>query len=146
MQKNHFSKEQIKEHSILYLMLNFPNVVKSRIEELTSISFSIDIYNDLRNEIVKFNLSDVENKNKQFVPNENLKLLIEEIEKNSTLKNIILKKDENEKVEILDELLEELKEENHMKKIKVLESEVAKNLDESSFSELIKLKNQLNRE
>jgi DNA primase len=146
MQKNHFSKEQIKEHSILYLMLYFPNVVKSRIEELTSISFSIDIYNDLRNEIVKFNLSDVENKNKQFVPNENLKLLIEEIEKNSTLKNIILKKDENEKVEILDELLEELKEENHMKKIKVLESEVAKNLDESSFSELIKLKNQLNRE
>ena len=145
-QKNHFSKEQIKEHSILYFMLKFPRTVKTRIEELTSLIFSTDIHNDLKDELIKFNLSEVENKDQQFLANENLKLLIEEVEKNSTLKNIILKKDEHEKVEILDELLEELKEENHIKKIKVLESEVAKNLDESSFSELIKLKNQLNRE
>ena len=35
---------------------------------------------------------------------------------------------------------------NHLKKIEFLESKVAKNLDETSYSELIKLKTQLNRD
>ena len=42
------------------------------------------------------------------------------------------------------DLIEELK--WHLKQIEFLENKVAKNLDESSYSELIKLKSQLNRE
>ena len=38
----------------------------------------------------------------------------------------------------------ELKEMNHLKRIEFLESKVVENLDESSYSELIKLKTQLN--
>ena len=55
-------------------------------------------------------------------------------------------KNPQEKEEIIDELLEDLKEMNQIKKIQFLESKIAKNLDENSYSELIKLKNQLNRE
>ena len=69
-----------------------------------------------------------------------------EIEKNTNLKNILLKKKDEEREEILSDLIEELQEMNHLKQIEFLENKVAKNLDESSYSELIKLKNQLNRE
>ena len=69
-----------------------------------------------------------------------------EIEKNTNLKNILLKKDEEEREEILNDLIEELKKMNQLKQIEFLEIKVAKNLDERSYSELIKLKSQLNRE
>ena len=73
------------------------------------------------------------------------KELINEIEKNSNLLNMI-KKNDLEKVEILDELILDLKEINQLKKIDSLESKFAQNMDESSYSELIKLKSQLNRD
>ena len=69
-----------------------------------------------------------------------------EIEKNTNLKNILLKKNEEEREEILSDLIEELKEMNRLKQIEFLENKVAKNSDESSYSELIKLKSQLNRD
>ena len=56
------------------------------------------------------------------------------------------KKSHNEKTELLEELLEDLKEMNHLKKIQFLENKVAENLDEGSYSELLKLKSQINRE
>ena len=62
------------------------------------------------------------------------------------MKNILLKKDNEEINEILNDLIDELKEMNHLKQIEFLENKVAKNLDEGSYSELIKLKSQLNRE
>ena len=44
------------------------------------------------------------------------------------------------------ELIEEHKEQNNLKKIESLEQKLINNLDENSYSELIKLKSQLNRE
>ena len=60
------------------------------------------------------------------------------------LKNIINKKNNEEKVEFIDELLQDMKLMNQLKKIEYLERKVANNLDENSYSELIRLKNQLN--
>ena len=51
---------------------------------------------------------------------------------------------ENEISELIEELLLDLKEMNHLKKIQSLENKLSKNLDESSYNELMKLKNQLN--
>ena len=62
------------------------------------------------------------------------------------MKNILLKKNDDDREEILSDLIEELKEMNHLKQIEFLENKVAKNLDEGTYSELIKLKSQLNRE
>ena len=72
--------------------------------------------------------------------------MIDLIEKNSSIKNIIYKKNEKEREILLIELIEELKEINQLKKIEYLESKVSKNLDEGLYSELIKLKSQLNRD
>ena len=55
-------------------------------------------------------------------------------------------KSEKEILELLDELVIDLKEQNNLKKIESLEKKLINNLDENSYSELIKLKSQLNRE
>ena len=72
--------------------------------------------------------------------------LINEIHENSSIKIILQSKDDNSILELFQELLIELKELNNLKKIESLEKKLINNLDESSYSELIKLKSQLNRE
>ena len=72
--------------------------------------------------------------------------IINEINKNINFKNILNKKNDLEIEELFVELINELKEMNHLKQIEFLENKVAKNLDESSYSELLKLKSQLNRD
>ena len=47
---------------------------------------------------------------------------------------------------MLDELIIDFKEQDNLKKIESLEKKLINNLDESSYSELIRLKNQINRE
>ena len=65
---------------------------------------------------------------------------------NSNVQLIILDKSENEILDLLDELILDLKEQNNLRKIENLEKKLINNLDENSYSELIKLKSQLNRE
>ena len=76
----------------------------------------------------------------------NYKELIKEIQENSSIQIIIKAKNNEAILELLNELLVELKELNSLKKIESLEKDLINNLDEHSYSELIKLKSQLNRE
>ena len=46
----------------------------------------------------------------------------------------------------IDELIQDHREQSNLRKIESLEQKLINNLDESSYSELIKLKSQLNRE
>ena len=39
-QKNRFTKEQLKEHSVLFMMLNSPETAALKIEEISEITFS----------------------------------------------------------------------------------------------------------
>ena len=71
---------------------------------------------------------------------------IEEIQENSSIQIILKAKDDDAILELLNELLVELNELNNLKKIESLEKELINNLDENSYSELIKLKSQLNRD
>jgi len=145
-EKNHFSKEEIKEYSILYILLNYLRTAKSKLDVLLEINFTNEQNNDLKKEIINYvKVNDIFKKDKLRI-NEKYKVLINEIEKNTNLKNILLKKEDSEREEMLNDLIEELKEMNHLKQIQLLETKVAKNLNESSYLELIKLKSQLNRE
>ena len=49
-------------------------------------------------------------------------------------------------LDLIDELIIDFKEQDNLKKIESLEKELINNLDENSYSELIKLKSQLNRD
>jgi len=145
-EKNHFSKEEIKEYVILYILLNYSSSVKSKLNSLLEIDFTNEQNDKLKKEIINYaKVNDIFDKDKSKI-NEKYKELINEIEKNINLKNILFKKEDSEREEMLNDLIEELKEMNHLKQIEFLENKVAKNLDESSYSELIKLKSQLNRE
>ena len=145
-QSNNLTKEQLKEFSILFIMINYSLTAQLKIEELSELKFSSEKNETLKNEIIKkFSENLDPEETKSIIKNKFIDL-IDLIEKNSSIKNIIFKKNEKEREILLIELIEELKEINHLKKIEYLESKVAKNLDEGLYSELIKLKSQLNRD
>ena len=143
-QKNHLTKEQLKEYSLLFLMVYHADSALLKIEDLASIEFSSEVNNNLKNEIINHLSKGHDPSTIISKINDKFKKLIGEIQKNSNLKNIIDKKNNEEKVEFIEELLQDLKLMNQMKKIEFLESKVANNLDEQSYSELVRLKNQLN--
>jgi len=143
-EKNHFSKAEIKERSILYILLNYLSSVQNKIGELLEISFTNEQNENLKQEIINFGkFNDYLDINKSEIGIK-YKVLISDIEKDINLKNILSKKDDAELEETLNDLISELREMNHLKKIEFLENKVAKDLDEGSYSELIKLKSQLN--
>ena len=145
-EKNHFSKAEIKERSILYILLNHSSSVKNKLEELLKIDFTSDQNESLKKDIISFvKNDDFLDKNKSEI-RDKYKTLINDIDKDVNLKNILSKKDDAEREETMIDLMMELKEMNHLKQIEFLENKVAKNLDEGSYSELIKLKSQLNRQ
>ena len=72
--------------------------------------------------------------------------IIYEINENSNIQIITRNKTDQEILEVLDELIQDQKEQGNLKKIESLEQKLINNLDENSYSELIKLKSQLNRE
>ena len=144
--KEHLTKEGIKEYSILYIILNHPQIISPRIEILDGIEFSTQKLNELKTEALnlissnKFEKENVEDLNKKYLS------LINDINQNSFIKNIFLKKDENQQVELLNEILKELNDIKFSKKIEELERKVIKEFDEKTYSDLIELKSQINKE
>ncbi len=144
--KNHFSKIQITEFSILFIMLNYLDIVSKKVEDLSKIIFSSEKNESLKKLIISL-LS--EGEEKEIIKNKitiDYKKLIEEIKENSSIQIIIKNKNEDAVLELLTDSISELKELKNLKKIESLENELINNLDENSYSELIKLKSQLNRE
>jgi len=146
MKQSNFSKSEIKERSILYILLNYLDTVKIKIDDLSKINFTNEQNEELKKEIISQLKINNALDNYKLKIDKKYNTLVNEIEKNTNLRNILLKKEEEERVEILSDLIGELKEMNHLKQIEFLENKVAKNLDEGSYSELIKLKSQLNKE
>ncbi len=145
-QKNHLTEEQLKEYSILYLLLNNSDIVTSKIEEISQIHFKTEICESLKKDLLNFVIEKKDFNKSILIIKEKYGNFIEEIERNSGIKSIVFKKTKNEKEELLDELLEEIKKMNQLRKLEDLENKFAKNMDENSYAELVQLKSQLNRE
>ena len=75
---------------------------------------------------------------------EDYKSLIKEIKENSNIQLIVNGKSDKEILILLDEFINDFREQNNLRKIESLEKKLLNNLDENSYSELIKLKSQLN--
>ena len=140
------SKIQIIEFSILYIILNFLELVSKKIEELSQIKFLSEKNEELKNTIIT-SLVDGQNKEdiKLRIKTEHSKI-IEEINENSNIQIITKNKNEEQIFGFLNGLIQDHKEQNNLRKIESLEQKLINNLDENSYSELIKLKSQLNRE
>ena len=126
--------------------MNHLGSVKNKLEELSEIHFTNDQNQDLKQAIINYTkTNEFLDKNKSEI-GDKYKALINDIDKDINLKKILSKKDDSEREEALTDLMTEIKQMNQLKQIEFLENKVAKNLDEASYSELIKLKSQLNRQ
>ena len=115
-------------------------------EELSEIEFLSEKNESLKNTIIS---SLTEGNDKIAIQTKidfEYKKLVEEIRENSNVQMIVRDKTDQEVLDLLNELIDDFKEQNNLKKIESLEKKLINNLDENSYSELIKLKNQLNRE
>jgi len=127
-------------------MLNYPDVILKKIEDISKINFLSEKNESLKKIIVGSLLQGDNKEQIQSKISSDYKKLIEEIQENSSIQIIVKVKNEESILELLNELIFELNELNNLRKIESLEKELINNLDENSYSELIKLKSQLNRE
>ncbi len=146
LQKQNFSRLNLIEMSILFVMLNYRSVSNNKKKKLQEISFETDENEKLKTELMKLNnLSDSD---KEIVNNLmlNNKSLIEKVNKNTNLKVILDKKNYQQIEEVLEDLINDFDEFKNKKRIESLEKKLINNMEESAYAELIKLKSQLNRE
>ena len=140
------SKIQILEFSILYVILNNFEIASKKIEKLSKIKLLSEKNESLKNEVLTLLSEQTDKKIIQQKINTEYKKLIEEIKENSNIQIITQDKTDEDILNMLDELIIDFKEQDNLKKIESLEKKLINNLDESSYSELIRLKNQINSE
>jgi len=147
-QRNKFEEKELKEFSILFLVINNLDIFRKKIELISEITFSNDIMNEFKKRLIdyllsekffnrkKINLEDFEQKFRDII---NL------ITMNAPIKIIHKNKNEAEIVLMFNEIINEIKKIELRKKIEFLEDKVSINLDENLYSELLLLRNQLKR-
>ena len=140
------SRIQIIEFSILFIILNYLEIASKKLENLSELDFIAEKNERLKKEIISCL---TEENNKEEINdkiNSNHDKIIREINENSNIQIIIKNKNDEEVSNLLDELISDHKEQGNLKKIESLEQKLINNLDENSYSELIRLKNQLNKQ
>ena len=140
------SKIQIIEFSILFIALNYTKIITERLEELSNIKFLSEKNHNFKMNIVNLLEQGHDNVSIQSKINSLDQEILREIIENSNIQIIIKNKSDSEISDLLEELFQDHKEQRNLKKIESLEQKLINNLDENSYSELIRLKSQLNRE
>ena len=126
--------------------MNYLETAAKKLEELSKIEFLAEKNESLKSVIIT-SLTDGNNKDAiNLKVNNGYDKIIEEINENSNVQIITKNKSEEGILYLLDELIQDHKEQSNLRKIESLEQKLINNLDENSYSELIKLKSQLNRE
>ena len=144
--RKNLSRIQIIEFSILFVILNHIEAASKKLEELSGIKFLAEKNESLKNAVISF-LTEGDNKETiNLKVNKSYDKIIREINENSNIQLISKNKDNEDILNLLAELIEDHKQQSNLKKIESLEQKLINNLDENSYSELIKLKSQLNRE
>ncbi|MDB9744488.1 DNA primase [Pelagibacteraceae bacterium] len=144
--RKNLSKTQIIEFSILFIILNYLDLASKKIDDLSEIEFLSEKNESLKNVIIS---ALAEGNGKDVMQQKIIleyKNLAEEIKINSNIEMITKDKSEQDILDLLNELILDFREQSNLKKIESLEKKLINNLDENSYSELIKLKSQLNRD
>ena len=140
------SKIQIIEFSILFIILNYVELASKKIEDLSEIEFLSEKNESLKSAIITSitDGNDIDTINKKI--NDVYDNIINEINENSNIQIIVKNKNDQDILVLLDELIQDHREQSNLKQIESLEQKLINNPDENSYSEFIKLKSQLNRE
>ena len=141
-----FDEKQLKEFSILFLVINNLDIFRKNIELISEINFSTDKMNELKTKLINYLLSEKFFDKKKLEMkdfDEKFQGIIDIINNNAPVKIIHKNRSDQEIVLIFSEITSEIKKIELKKKIEFLENKVSSNLDENLYSELLSLRNQL---
>ncbi len=145
-QKKKFEEKELKEFSILFLIINNLDVFRKNIELISETTFSNDLMMQFKQKLVGYLLSE------KFFDRKELKIedfdtrftnIVNLINMNAPVKIISINKSEEQIITMFNEITNEIKEIDLRKRIEFLEHKVSLNLDEKLYSELLSLRNQL---
>ena len=145
-QRSKFEERELKEYSILYLIINNLDIFRKKIELISEIHFLNASINELKKKIIDYLLDEKFFEKKIIESNdfeEKYRDAINLINNNAPIKVIYKNKNEEEIIEIFHEITKEIKKIELNEKIQSLEDRVSINLDETLYSELLSLRNQL---
>ena len=126
---------ELKEFSLLYLMINNINLIQENIHLVENIKLFTEVNTQIFNEI----LSKLKSGEKVLIDETNIdKQLLKKINKFAPIKHILKNKSKNEYevIELLDDISRDLKNYDFENRIKELESKFSKDPSEATFNEL----------
>ncbi len=147
-QMNQFTEKELKEFSILFLIINNLDIFRKNIESISEVTFSSDILNEFIKKLVGHLLSEKffdKKKLKSEDFDDKFRDKINQINMNAPVKIIAKNKEEKEIVSMFNEIIVEMKKINLREKAEYLEDKVSSNLDEELYSELLSVRSQLKR-
>jgi len=145
-QRNRFEEKELKEFSILFLVINSLDIFRKNIELISEMTFSSKKMNEFKQKLIDYLMSEkfFERKKLEIEDfDQKFKNIINMININAPVKIIYKNKSDTEIVSIFNEIMSEIKKIELQKKIEFLEDKVSLNLDENLYSELLSLRNQL---
>ncbi len=146
--RNKFEEKELKEFSILFLIMNNLDIFRKNIELISKIAFTDSLLHEFKKKLVSYLLSE------KFFDKKKLDIkdfegkfndIINLVNNNAPIKIIYKNKNrnENEIILIYNEIIDEIKKIELKKRIESLEDKVSLNLDENLYTELLTLRNQL---
>jgi DNA primase len=147
-QMNQFTEKELKEFSILFLIINNLDIFRKNIESISEVTFSSDILNEFIKKLVGHLLSEKFFDKKKLNSedfDDKFRDKINQINMNAPVKIIAKNKEEKEIVSMFNEIIVEMKKINLREKAEYLEDKVSSNLDEELYSELLSVRSQLKR-
>ena len=146
--KKNYEEVELKEFSILYLIISNLNIFEKKIELLSELKLHTKICVEFLNKIIDFLVSnktyDTKTLKEKFKQTKYLGL-ISNINNFAPVKFIPqIKRDENEMLLIFEEIANDLKKIELNQKIDHLEKKMIQNMNEETYKELLELKRQVN--
>ena len=144
--RNKFEEKELKEFSILFLVINNLDIFRKNIELISEITFSNELLNEFKKKLIDYLLSEEFFDRKRLETkhfDEKFGNIINTINNEAPVKIIYKNKNEAEIVSIFNEISNEIEKIELRKKIESLEAKVSLNLDEKLYGELLSLRNQL---
>ena len=145
-QRSKFEEKELKEFSILFLVMNNLDIFRKNIELISEVNFSNNLMNQFKQKLMDYLLSEKFFDKKEIAINdfdEKFKDVISQINENASIKIIHKNKTDADIILIFNEILKEIEKIELRKKIESLENKVSLNLDENLYTELLTLRNQL---
>ena len=143
---NKFNERELKELSILFLIINNLDVFRKNIELISEIVISSPTINEFKQKLMDYLLAEKFFNRKQLVVEDfetRFHGTINLINNEAPIKIIHKSRSDEEIVSTFNEILKEIRKIELRKKIETLEDKVSLNLNESLYTELLSLRNQL---